>query len=255
MNTLYAFFRVSDDISDDATLGSPDIRKGMLRQWRKELDAALSGKFSHPIHEAIRWAVETYGIPAQYLHDVLDGCESDLNERTIESFEDLKKYCYRVASAVGLACIRVWGLKPGCTWEAAEPLAVEAGYAFQLTNILRDLGSDARDGRVYLPSCELAEFGVDVKSWHEPANRDRMEALLAFQVKRARDYYRSSAPLSGMFTLRGKAIHELMQQAYSGLLERTAKAGVGVLAQRIRLSRWEKMKLMGGVMKAKIKLV
>jgi len=166
--------------------------------------------------------------------------------------DELLKYCYHVASAVGLACIRVWGLRPGCTWEEAEPLAIEAGYAFQLTNILRDLGSDAEAGRMYLPAGELTRFGVNPKTWKEPASRNPFDDLMQFQVVRAREYYRSSAALSGMLAPRGRAIHELMRQAYSALLERIAQAGVGVLDRRIRLSRWEKCKLLAGVVKAKL---
>jgi phytoene synthase len=253
MNALYAFFRLSDDLGDDPALGSPEVRRHRLQQWRMELDQALAGRFSHPIHEALRWAVLEFGIPPRYLHDVLDGCESDLDGRTMQTFEELRGYCYRVASAVGLACIRVWGLKPGCSWEEAEPPATEAGYAFQLTNILRDLGTDARAGRVYLPADELARYGLEPQTWLEPGSSGRLQGLLDFQIERARNYYRSSERLNDLLSPRGRAIHGLMRDAYSGLLERIARAGPAALTRRVRLTRREKLQLFGGVVFAKLR--
>ena len=112
----------------------------------------------HAALEALHDTIDRYRIPVQYLEDVLDGVEMDLEPVCYATFADLKLYCYRVASAVGLACIHIWGFSD----ERAKDYAEQAGYAFQLTNILRDLGEDAARGRVYVPADELARFGYDV---------------------------------------------------------------------------------------------
>jgi 15-cis-phytoene synthase len=252
MDALYAFFRLTDDLGDDESLGDPEIRRRLLADWRSGFAEAMAGRFTHPIHEALNWAVTTFAVPPRYLLEVIDGCESDLLPQAVANEDELLHYCYRVASAVGLACIRVWGLQPGVMWDKAEPLAIQAGYAFQLTNILRDLGEDAARGRVYLPADDLQRFGVEPATWGEAANRGRFEAMLAYQIERARGYYRSSATLGEMLAPRGRAIHGLMSRAYAGLLNRIEAAGAGVLTQRVRLGKWEKAKLMGRVLKAKM---
>ncbi len=251
MHALYAFFRLSDDIGDDETSGNNNERRGHLDAWQRQLNAALNGNYSHPVHPALHWAVERFEIPPRFFFEVLDGVRSDFDGATIRTFAELQEYCYRVASAVGLACIRVWGLKPGYSWAEAEPLAIESGYAFQLTNILRDLGEDGARGRVYLPAEDLEKFGVSAGTWAEDSNRERFQQLLNFQIERARGFYASSSRLNEMLQPRGRAIHALMSRAYSGLLERIAASGCGVLKHRTRLNRWAKVKLLAGVVRAR----
>lgn len=251
MHALYAYFRISDDLGDDESLGTIPERTLKLAEWRRSLAEALTGKYSHPIHAALHSAIQTFGIPHRYLTDVLDGVERDLEPVAIVTFEDLQRYCYRVASAVGLACIRVWGLKPGYTWDEAEPLAIEAGYAFQLTNILRDLREDAEGGRVYLPADELARFGATSLTWTEPSQRRKVRELLRFQVERTKGYYASSAALGPMLQPSGRMVHDFMARAYEGILDCIVAKDFDVFSQRIRLSRWSKLKLMFRVWRAK----
>lgn len=241
MHALYAFLRASDDLADEP--GEAAMKRVALARWRGRLDAALNGTYSHRSHAALHAAVRTFAIPPAYLHAVLDGCEADLEPVKFQSFEQLRVYCYRVASAVGLACVRIWGVRAGATFEQAEPFAEAAGYAYQLTNILRDLGEDRGRGRVYLPADELARFNCPPESWDHPDRR--FAELMVFQVNRARAYYQQSEPLAGLLSAEGRAIFTLMTSAYRHLLERVAAAGPEVLTRRVRLPWWRKAALAG----------
>ena len=240
MHALYAFLRETDDLSDD-----PNPRLSLPR-WREQLDAALVGTFTHRCHAALRDTVERFAIPPEYLHEVITGVEGDLQPVAIRTFDELKTYCYRVAGVVGLACVSIWGLKPGADPAAAKALSVEAGYAFQLTNILRDMGEDRRCGRVYLPADELASFTLDPATWHEGRHADALREFLYFQIDRARGFYQSSAALGELLTPEGANIFRFMCRGYSQLLERIAAAGVDSLDCRVRLTRVQKLKLAAG---------
>ena len=158
----------------------------------------------------------------------------------------MQTYCYRVAGVVGLACVRIWGFKPGADESAVNRLSVEAGYAFQLTNILRDLAEDRKRGRIYLPADELTQYTIDPATWHEAKNADAMRELLYFQIDRARNFYRSSAALAELLTPEGAAVFRFMSRAYSQLLERIAEAGTDSLNCRVRLSGVQKLRLAAG---------
>ena len=240
MHALYAFLRATDDLSDQP--GDPTAKRTALHHWRTRLNAALRGVHSHRTHAALANTVTRFAIPPEYLHAVIDGCETDLEPVRFATFEPLRVYCYRVASAVGLACVRIWGLKAGEAFAAVEPFAEAAGYAFQLTNILRDVGEDLGRGRVYLPADELVRFDCPPESWH--TKPEQFRELLRFQVDRAREFYRQSEPLVGVLTPEGRAVFTLMSDAYQKLLNRVERAGCGVLTRRVRLSAWQKAGLL-----------
>jgi phytoene synthase len=163
------------------------------------------------------------------------------------TFADLYAYCYRVASAVGLACVRVWGLRPGATFEQADVPAEAAGIAFQLTNILRDLGEDFARGRVYLPADELERAGCPPEVWRDPHTAPRVRELVRAQAGRAREYYRRSEPLAGLLSAEGRGIFRVMGGTYRRLLEEVDRAGGDVVARRVRVPRWRKgLVLLGG---------
>jgi phytoene synthase len=238
MNALYAFMRLTDDLADET--GEVAVKRRQLAAWREGLLAALDGTFTHPIHSALVETIRTFDISPQHLLDVIDGVESDLEPTRFATFAELYPYCYRVASAVGLACVRVWGLRSGTQAAEAARAAEAAGIAFQLTNILRDVGEDLARGRVYLPSDEMAAFGCPSQAWKDAKSHDAFQAMMHFQSARARDFYRQAEPLDGLLTTDGRAIFRVMCGTYRRLLEEIELGGFAVLNGRVRVPRWRK---------------
>jgi phytoene synthase len=235
MCALYAFMRVADDLSDGPE--SIPEKRALLDDWRRRLDWALAGTYTHRLHAAFHHTVRTYGIPPKYLVDVLDGVGMDLEPVRYDTFTDLYPYCYRVASAVGLACIHVWGFdRP-----EAKDFAEAAGIAFQLTNILRDLAEDAARGRVYLPREDLDRFGYTEDQLRRGERNESFRQLMRFEVERARGYYEAAQPLAGLLRPAGRAVFLVMARTYRGLLEAIARRDYDVFSGRVRLSRWHKM--------------
>ena len=233
MEALYAFLRVSDDLADEP--GPTDEKLMRTQQWRAALDAALDGRPSHPSHPAIVDTVRRCGIPLRYLHDVLDGVESDLRPVAIQTFDELHAYCYRVAGAVGLACIHVWGF----VGDRAAEFAESAGIAFQITNILRDLGEDRANGRIYLPSDDCVRFGSAPESWREddPAFRE----MMAFQVARAQGIYDEAFALLPKEDRRAQRPGLMMAAIYRAVLGEIERDKFNVLTQRISLTPLRKL--------------
>ncbi len=239
MHALYAYLRVTDDLADGP--GEVTAKRAALGRWRERLHDALNGVYAHRTHAALHDTARTYGIPEVELTAPIDGGERDLSGEPFRTFDELRLYCHQVAGVVGRACVRIWGLQPGLTWEQVEPLAEAAGLAFQLTNILRDLGEDRTAGRVYLPADELTRFDCPPERWGDtPQFRD----LMRFQSDRVRGFYRQSEPLAELLAPHGRAVFALMSRAYRGLLERVATAGPDVLRRRVRVSRWAKLTLL-----------
>jgi phytoene synthase len=235
MCALYAFLRIADDLSDDG--GSVKDRRAALDDWRESLYAALKGDYRHPIYPALHHAVEQHGIPARYLEDVLDGVCMDLDISSYGTFDDLYGYCYRVASAVGLACIHVWGFHS----QDALPAAESAGIALQLTNILRDVAEDVERGRVYLPQEDLRAFGISVEDLRHGVYDDRFRELMHFQSERARGYYEKALPLTSALSPPGRAVFLVILRTYRALLDAIAASDFDVFGTRVRLPRWHKL--------------
>ncbi|HZV03703.1 MAG TPA: phytoene/squalene synthase family protein [Gemmataceae bacterium] len=235
MCALYAFMRVADDLTDGPEALAEKSQS--LEDWRRQFDAALAGVYYHPLHPAFHHTVEHYGIPRCYLDDVLDGVGMDLDTDRYDTFADLYRYCYRVASAVGLACIHIWGFRE----ERAKAYAESAGIALQLTNILRDLGEDAGRGRVYLPREDLERFGYSVADLEQGRRDGRFRDLMRFQVERAREYYDAAAPLADFLTPAGRSVFLVMLRTYRGLLEAIVRCDYDVFNRPVRLSRWRKL--------------
>lgn len=234
---LYAFNRRCDDLSDEPDRFGHASAQSALDDWRTQLEAALRGDWGdHPSWPAFHDTVKRYQIPHRHFHDMIDGVTADLQPRQIETFEELYRYCYLVASTVGLSVVYVLG------FESAEtvPLAEKCGIAFQLTNILRDVREDARMGRVYLPAEDLERFGVDPEQLRDGAASGQFFKLMRFEAARARSYYRESARLVNLVHPRSRNSLRVLIRIYSRLLERIEESDFDVLRRRIRLPWWEK---------------
>src|SRR5262249_47136935 len=173
----------------------------------------------------------------EYLEAVLDGMETDLGTVAYDTFAGLYQYCYRVASAVGLACIHIWGFEH----ESAKDYAERAGIAFQLTNILRDLGEDVARGRIYRPREDLERFGYSAECLRRSEQDDRFRALMRFEVARARGYYDAALPLSRLLSPSGRAVFQVLFHTYRGLLDAIEQRAYDVFSSRVRLSTWRKL--------------
>ncbi len=237
MCALYTFMRVADDLSDEPA--PTDVKRRQLADWRRGLEAALAGHYQHPSHPALHDTVARYHIPREYLVAVLDGVEMDLEPVAYATFAELRLYCYRVASAVGLACIHIWGFHA----DDCKKYAEDAGLAFQLTNILRDLGEDAARGRVYLPREDLERFGYDVDRLQRGERDGAFRELMRFEVERARQFYEAAWPLAPRLEPSGRAVFLLMARTYRGLLDEIERRDYDVFRRRVRLSRWRKLLL------------
>ena len=214
-------------------------------------DPATEPRNSDPIHHssfiihhsqllpALAAAVQEFHIPPEHLLAVLDGAEMDLDGRRYETFDELADYCDRVASAVGLACIYIWGFRGP---QALEP-ARQCGRAFQLTNILRDLKEDAAAGRIYLPADDLRQCGYSADELQRGVINPGFHRLLEMEVARARELYRRGAELTDWLDPAGHRIFGMMVSVYYRLLCEIERRREGILARRIRLGRWQKLRL------------
>ena len=236
MCVLYAFMRHTDDLGDAHDL-DPAERQRRLRDWRGDLDRALDGQVAGRILPALADVARRREIPHEYLREVIAGVESDLVPRRFATFAELERYCYQVAGAVGLCCIHVWGFRG----EQATNLAIDCGTAFQLTNILRDLGEDARSGRVYLPDDELARFGYGAAELQAGIRDERFAGLMRFQVDRAWQFYARGAELHECLRRPGRSVLSAMLRIYGALLREIERRDFDVFTRPIRLSASRKL--------------
>ena len=248
---VYAFMRRCDDIADDPSLPVRD-RRQKLDVWLDAFHAAQAGHpTDDPIFLALTDAQRRFGIPAGLLDALAFGTAMDVEEDSEQptnsglqvqyrSFEDLERYCYNVASVVGLVCIRIFGYnKPD-----AEPLAERCGLAFQLTNIIRDVKEDAALGRVYLPGKDLAEFSISATEIASTVDPARIRPLLALQAQRAFENYRAAEDLIPLIDEDSQPALWVLVTIYRGLLEKIVRLKYDVFTRRVSLSVWEKLKIL-----------
>ena len=235
MCAIYAFMRYCDDLSDDEGVAD---RAAAIAKWEKDLRAALNGAApGHALWPAFVDSVARFKIPHQYFFEMIEGVSSDLEPRRVATFDELYDYCYHVASVVGLTIIHIFGFDG----EESLKLAEKCGVAFQLTNILRDVREDASKGRVYLPAEDFRKFGVSAETF---APRARFLELMAFETRRAKDYYRESAPLVERIDRSSRASLRALIGIYSRLLDRIVASNYDVLERRIRVPNWEKIQVL-----------
>lgn len=239
MCAVYAFMRYCDDLSDDPLREGAEAR-ALLAQWRTDLDAALRGHFTdHLLWPAFCSVVERYGIPARYFHEMIEGVASDLEPREFQTFEQLYRYCYQVASVAGLSVVHVLGFES----PTALLLAEKCGVAFQLTNILRDVREDAGQGRVFFPAEDMARFRVSREDLLQGNPGEGIRELMRFETARARAYYHESAPLVGMVRRKNRRALWALIEIYRRLLEKIERQDFEVFGERVRLSTAEKCRV------------
>jgi phytoene synthase len=240
MCAIYAFMRYCDDLSDGPEAGpatGPEARRAAIGRWRAEMEDALEGRFSqHPLWPAFHHTVRRFGIPHEYFHAMIDGVLSDLGPRRFQTFDELYRYCYQVASVVGLTVVHIFGFDT----RSALPLAEKCGVAFQLTNILRDIREDAALGRVYLPAEDLHKFGVSEDDLRAGNRNEAFLRMMRFEAARARAYYNESQPLLDLIHPRSRPSLWALVTIYSSLLERIERSNYDVFRRRVRLSALEK---------------
>jgi phytoene synthase len=233
MCAIYAFMRYCDDISEDE-----GASREAIERWRRDLEGAIAGQYGdNPLWPAFHDTVERYQIPCQYFYEMIDGVSSDLEPRQIETFDELYRYCYQVASVVGLTIIHIFGFES----REALALAEKCGVAFQLTNILRDVREDAENQRVYIPAEDIRRFDTDLRKRDENFIR-----LLEFEAERARRYYDESRPLIELVNERSRASLWALIEIYRRLLTRIEGSSFDVLSRRIRVPTWEKVGILIG---------
>jgi squalene synthase HpnD len=237
MSVFYAFCRVVDDISDDRSR-PVEVQRAQLDHWRAEIRACYQGTPTTTHGRALQTIIRTYLIPPQPFFDIIDGVEMDLVQTRYATFAELERYCYRVASAVGLVSIEIFGYSR----PASKDYAVALGMAFQLTNILRDVRYDLETyGRIYLPQDELRAFGVEEDDLTRTDPHPGKDRLFRMQYFRALHYFHKAARLLPAEDRPNFIAAELMTEVYHRMLEKIRAAGFPSSAKPIRLNHWEKL--------------
>jgi len=230
---LYAFCRRADDIVDDGA-NAVEARDA-LDTFDAELSAALAGgKSADPVIRAVVDTVRRFAVPVNYLHDIIAGCRMDLDRNSYDTFSELEEYCRRVASAVGLAAIHIWGFRSP---REALPAAHACGLAFQLTNILRDIPEDLARGRIYLPEADFRASDCSTDDLRAGRIGSGFVQLANMNAARAADCYRQAARLDELLSTDGRIVFRAMYGGYRSLFAAVQKAGTRIFTERVRPSR------------------
>jgi phytoene synthase len=239
ITAFYAYCREVDDIVDECK--DPHVAQAKLAWWRNELAQLYAGTPSHPVTQALAQHVTRFSIAQEHLEAILDGMEMDLTQTRYPDYKDLRLYCHRVAGVVGEVAAGIFGYRERATLKYAALL----GLAFQLTNIIRDVGEDARRNRIYLPLDELARFGVTEADILQCRTTDAFRALMEFQYQRAQETYAQALALLPDSDRKGQRPGLAMAAIYRTLLEEIRADGYPVLQARIALPALRKLWLIG----------
>jgi len=235
ITALYAFCREVDDIADE--VADVGIARTKLAWWRTEIANLFAGHPHHPVAQALAPFTATYGIDAARLNEIIDGMEMDLTHHRYPDFASLQLYCHRVAGVVGQLSASIFGYRNPSTLEYAEAL----GQAFQLTNIIRDVGEDARRDRVYIPQDELARFGLTVEDILARRDSPAFKSLMEFQAERAKSHYQLAFSKLADEDRPSQRAGLIMSAIYRTLLDEIARDDYRVLDQRIALTPMRKL--------------
>jgi phytoene synthase len=235
ITALYAFCREVDDTVDETSDGS--VARIKLAWWRTEVAAMFKGTPTHPVTQALQPHLAPYNLQEQHLQAIIDGMEMDLDQSRYLDYPGLRKYCWHVAGVVGILSASIFGVTNPRTLEYAEKL----GLAFQLTNIIRDVGDDARKGRIYLPVNELQQFNVTAADILNFRHNEKFEALMKFQADRAQAVYDEALALLPKEDRRAQRPGLMMAAIYRTVLDEIERDNFKVLNQRISLTPLRKL--------------
>ncbi len=235
ITALYAFCREVDDVVDE--VADPAVARAKLAWWRQEVSTIYAGTPQHPVAQALVAIVRDFDLPEAHLHTVIDGMAMDLEQTRYLDFATLERYCHRVAGVVGLMSASIFGYTDPATLGYARDL----GIAFQLTNICRDVGEDARRGRIYLPQEDLSRFGVAPSSLLRADYGESFVKLMAFEVDRARAWYARALAQLPAADRRAQRTGLIMAGIYQTLLTEIARDGYRVLDRRTSLTPLRKL--------------
>jgi len=235
ITALYAFCREVDDVVDECS--ETEVAHAKLAWWRSEIASLFHGTPQHPVTRALYDAINNFELPESRFLDIIAGMEMDLAHQRYRTFDDLKLYCYRVAGVVGLMAAEIFGRTEVATLEYAENL----GTAFQLTNIIRDIGEDASRNRIYIPEDELALFQVDARDILQGRSSPRFSDLLAYQIARAKQYYESALRALPEADRRAQRPGLVMAAIYRSLLNDIETGNTDVLTTRATITPIRKL--------------
>jgi phytoene synthase len=254
LSAVYAFMRHADDISDEPG-GDPHVKRQKLNEWIDSAKAVFEGKpTDDPVLMALGDSQKRFKIPPELFEKLVYGTSLDLEipppsgETPMilcTTFEDLKQYCYYVASVVGLVCIKIFGYEDS----KAEFLAEDCGLAFQLTNIIRDIKEDAGMGRIYIPEEDMVRSNLTPANFlpatlRDPAQAQQLRPALQYEADRARKYYESAKWLMELIDEDSRAALWVLVEIYSQLLQKITARNYDVFTERVRLTTWEKLKVL-----------
>jgi len=242
MNTVYAFCRKTDDIVDENS-DSTDVKYEKLRKWRIEFEKSFSGHSEFALLNKLGTTIAKFNIPLDPFFELIKGMEMDLQKDRYKSFDDLQLYCYRVASTVGLMCIEIFGYKHPST----KQFAVDLGIALQMTNILRDIGKDAKTGRIYLPQEDLIKFNYTEQEILSLVYNDNFRDLMIYESSRAKQYFNSATANLDLDDKKTMFAARAMQHIYYKMLEKIISADYDVFNNDIKVSKIEKVGIALGV--------
>jgi phytoene synthase len=235
ITALYALCREVDDVVDETE--DAQVARAKLAWWRTEVASLYEGKASHPVTQALAISIKNFNLPLERLLEIIDGMEMDLEQNRYLDFKALHLYCYRVASVVGLLAAEIFGYKNPETLKYAHDL----GLAFQLTNIIRDVGEDARRGRIYLPLDDLKQFNVSVSDILNARHSENFVALMNFQADRAEQYYDQALAQLPKEDRKSQRTGLIMAAIYRTLLKEIRRDGFLVLDRRTSLTPLRKL--------------
>ncbi len=235
ITALYAFCREVDDIVDECK--DSNVARSTLNWWRSQVDEIYGGKPQHPVALALVPVTAKFNLAKEHLLEIIDGMEMDLDQPRYPDFKSLQLYCYRVASVVGLLSVEIFGYSDRQTLKYAHDL----GIAFQLTNIIRDVGEDARRNRIYLPMDELQQFNVTASDILNANESENFQKLMAFQIERAERYYQQALSHLPSVDRKSQRTGLIMAAIYRATLNEVVASGCHVLKERISLTPLRKL--------------